>query len=161
MPQPLIAAIPNDITLAAGYVIRVVALNPTSGATVAGVRATDVAFQVANTSPAGDGGSAGVAPLPLLVPSSDVQVDATPTPTPSTSPSSQTTGGPLHTQAVAVTDTAQRTFALAVADKLEPVSVPTVQLPTGSTPFHALANAITDTAIHLWAAAVANTLEPM
>lgn len=161
MPQPLIAAIPNDVTMAAGYVVRVIALSPTDGSTVAGVRLTNVAFQVRNQNQDGTFEGGGVPPLPLLVPVDDTYVAPTPTPTPVPSPSTQPPSGPLHTQAMSVTDAAQRTFALAVADKLEPVTTPTVQLPAGSTPFHALANAITDTAVHLWAAAVANVLEPM
>lgn len=161
MAQPLIAAMPNDVILSSGYVVRVVALDPTTGATVAGVRLTDVAFQVQPTDSGGPTDTGTGTPLPLLVPSDDTFVEPTPSLTPAPSPSTQAPSGPLHTQAKQVTDTSQRTFALAVADKLEPVSVPTVQLPSGSSPFHVLANAITDTAVYLWAAAVANVLEPV
>jgi hypothetical protein len=71
MPAPAIAALPLDLILSSGYVIRFTALNPTSGAAVTGVRVTDVAFQVrpVNIGPGGvdiDG-----APLPLLVPTDD------------------------------------------------------------------------------------------
>ena len=59
MPAPLIAAMPNDVTMAGGYVVRIVAISPTDGSTVAGVRATDVAFQVQNTAPFTPGGSPG------------------------------------------------------------------------------------------------------
>lgn len=61
---------PNDITMAGGYVVRIVAISPTDGSAITGVRATDVAFQVQNTSPGGASTDPmlGNDPLPLLVP---------------------------------------------------------------------------------------------
>lgn len=72
MPAPAIAALPLDLILSSGYVIRFAALNPTTGAAVAGVRVTDVAFQVRpiNIGPgatAEDG-----TPSPLLVPTEEL-----------------------------------------------------------------------------------------
>ena len=72
MPQPLIAALPLDLILASGYVIRFNALSPSTGAQITGVRVTDVAFQVrpVNIGPgavAGDG-----TPSPLLVPTDEL-----------------------------------------------------------------------------------------
>lgn len=68
MPQPLIAPLPLDLVLASGYVVRFTALSPTTGATITGVRVTDVAFQVRPVN-IGPGGTVdGLAPLPLLVP---------------------------------------------------------------------------------------------
>lgn len=71
--QPLIAPLPIDLVLASGYSIRVVALDPTTGATISGVRVTDVAFQVRplNLGPGGTG--EGEAPSPLLVPTDETQ----------------------------------------------------------------------------------------
>jgi hypothetical protein len=161
MPQPLIAALPQDLVMASGYVIRLTALSPTTGATITGVIVTDVTFQVRPVNIGPGGTTDGEAPLPLLVPTDDTADTGTTTTTGATTPAQTVAVSPLHTQAQAVTDTAQRTFALAVADRLEPVAAPSVQLPAGTTPFHALANAISDTAVHLWAAAVANILEPL
>lgn len=46
MPQPLIGTIPLRLEPAPGYRVRVTALNPTTGGTVAGVVVRDVAIQV-------------------------------------------------------------------------------------------------------------------
>lgn len=72
MPQPLIASLPLDLVMASGYVIRLTALDPTTGATVTGVTVTDVTFQVRpiNIGPGGGTGD-GEAPMPLLVPTSE------------------------------------------------------------------------------------------
>jgi hypothetical protein len=68
--QPLIADLPQEIVLSAGYVVRITALNPATGAAVTGVRVTDLAFQV-RPSTADIPGSDGGAPLPLLVPTTE------------------------------------------------------------------------------------------
>jgi hypothetical protein len=159
MPQPLIANLPLDLVLASGYVIRFTALDPTTGAAVTGVRVTDVAFQVRPVNIGPGGTTDGLAPLPLLVPSNEVVDTGGTTPTPAPAPSNTTQGGPLHTQAGTIADLPSKTFAFAVADKLEPTAAATVTLPTGTRPFHALANAIVDVAVHLWAVAVADKLE--
>jgi hypothetical protein len=44
--QPLIVAMPSDLVLSGGYKIAVTAVNPTTGATVAGVQVQNVAFEV-------------------------------------------------------------------------------------------------------------------
>lgn len=69
MPQPLIASLPIDLVLASGYTLRVTALDPTTGATVTGVRATDVAFQVRPLVIGAGGEPLTDLPFPLLVPS--------------------------------------------------------------------------------------------
>ena len=48
MPQPLIAGLPPDLILSAGYIVRVVALDPSTGATVSGVALTDVSLFVSD-----------------------------------------------------------------------------------------------------------------
>lgn len=68
MPQPLIAALPLDLILASGYQVRFAALSPTTGATVSGVRVTDVAFQVRPLNIGPGGTIDGETPMPLLVP---------------------------------------------------------------------------------------------
>ena len=68
MPQPLIAGLPPDLILSAGYVVRVVALDPSTGATVTGVALSDTSLFVTDlndTLP--DAGT-----NPLLVPSGNV-----------------------------------------------------------------------------------------
>ena len=69
--QPLIAALPLDLVLASGYVIRLTALSPSSGAVITGVRVTDVAFQVRPLNLGPGGSTDGEAPLPLLVPTTE------------------------------------------------------------------------------------------
>lgn len=49
MSAPVTAALPPKLVLAAGSVIRVTALDPTTGATVAGVTLTNVSLYVRNT----------------------------------------------------------------------------------------------------------------
>lgn len=68
MPQPAIAALPLDLVLSSGYVIRFAALDPTSGAAVSGVRVTDVAFQVRPLNIGPDAIGPDGTPSPLLVP---------------------------------------------------------------------------------------------
>ena len=135
-------------------------MNAANGAAVTGVRVTDIAFQMRPVNIGPDGTIDGVAPLPLLVPSSDTAGDTGSSPTPSPTPAPVQTAGALHTLAGSVTDTAARTFSLAVADKLEAVGTPAVALPAGTRPFHTLANAIAANDVHVWAAAVANVIEP-
>lgn len=48
MPEPITAGLPPDLVLGAGYVIRLAALNPTTGATVAGVTLSNVSIFVRN-----------------------------------------------------------------------------------------------------------------
>lgn len=48
MAQPIVAALPPDLNLQAGYVIRVNALDPTTGAEVTGVTVTDFAIYCDN-----------------------------------------------------------------------------------------------------------------
>lgn len=49
MAQPLTAGLPPDLDLDAGYVVRVTALNPTTGAPVAGVTLQNVSILVRST----------------------------------------------------------------------------------------------------------------
>lgn len=46
--EPLVAALPPDLTLYAGCVVRLVAIDPTTGATVAGVNVGNVSLFVRN-----------------------------------------------------------------------------------------------------------------
>jgi len=71
MPQPLIAALPKDLVLPSGYVIRIAALAPTDGSAVTGVRVTDLAFQVRPVTTSDVGGTIGDVPSPLLVPTDE------------------------------------------------------------------------------------------
>lgn len=68
MPAPSIAALPLDLILSSGYVVRITALNPTDGSQVSGVRVTDIAFQVRPISVGAGGTVNGLDPLPMLVP---------------------------------------------------------------------------------------------
>lgn len=69
MAAPLKATLPPDCQLSSGYIIRITALDPTSGASVAGVTLSDVSFFVTDLSPDLGGGGGGFdAPMPLLVP---------------------------------------------------------------------------------------------
>lgn len=52
MGQPITAGLPPFLDLAAGFKIRLTALDPTSGATVTGVRVTNAAIYVRNLSTA-------------------------------------------------------------------------------------------------------------
>lgn len=63
--EPLIAGLPPDCELSAGYVIRIVALDPTTGATVTGVTLSDVSLFVTDM----HGNLDNLTPDPLLVPS--------------------------------------------------------------------------------------------
>ena len=46
MAQPFDIALPPDILLSGGYTVRVTAIDPTTGNTVAGVNVSDVTLQV-------------------------------------------------------------------------------------------------------------------
>lgn len=46
MSAKLVAGMPRDLVLPAGYVVRFAALDPTTGANVAGVTITQAAIQV-------------------------------------------------------------------------------------------------------------------
>jgi hypothetical protein len=54
MSAPHIVALPPDVDLDGGSIIRVTAIDPTTGNTVAGVRISDVSIQVIDVSGAGD-----------------------------------------------------------------------------------------------------------
>lgn len=66
MAQKLTAGFPPDLTISSGYVVRFRAVDPTSGADVAGVTITNAAMYVddllADTPTGAD------APMPFLVP---------------------------------------------------------------------------------------------
>lgn len=72
MPQPLKASLPPDCILSAGYVIRITALNPVDGSTVAGVSLSDISFFVTPLDQPLTGEN-GEAPMPLLVPSDQLE----------------------------------------------------------------------------------------
>lgn len=61
MPIPLIAGLPPDCVLSAGYVVRLTALDPATGATVSGVNLQNVSVFVTDLGSTGD-------VMPLLVP---------------------------------------------------------------------------------------------
>ena len=65
MPQPLIAGLPPDCELASGYIVRVAALDPTTGAQVTGVQLSDVSIFCTDV----NGNLSDLTPDPLLVPS--------------------------------------------------------------------------------------------
>lgn len=69
--QPLIAALPIDLILSSGYVVRLTALSPSTGATITGVKVSDVAFQVRPINIGPGGTTDGLAPSPLLVPTDE------------------------------------------------------------------------------------------
>lgn len=64
--KPLIAGLPPDLTLSAGYILRLNALDPLTGAEISGVAVSDVSFFVTDLHAGTDD-----APRPLLVPSED------------------------------------------------------------------------------------------
>lgn len=66
MAKPLKATLPPDLTLSAGYAVRLNALDATTGAEVAGVVVEEVSFFV--TDLIGAPQDAGSVPSPLLVP---------------------------------------------------------------------------------------------
>lgn len=68
MPQPLIANLPLELVMESGYTIRLNALNPTTGAEVAGVVVTDLTLQVRPVHIGAGGTVDGLDVLPLLVP---------------------------------------------------------------------------------------------
>jgi len=68
MPQPLIAALPLELVMESGYVIKVNALDPTTGAEITGVRVTDVTLQVRPIHLSAPVGTDGADEMPLLVP---------------------------------------------------------------------------------------------
>lgn len=53
MAQPLIVAMPPGIEMKGGYTVALTAVDPTTGAEVAGVDVSNVAFQVDLFDPAG------------------------------------------------------------------------------------------------------------
>lgn len=66
MAAPLKTGLPPECVLASGYIVRLVALDATTGAEVSGVQLSDISFFVTDLiGAAGDD----TAPLPLLVPS--------------------------------------------------------------------------------------------
>lgn len=68
MAQALTGGLPPNLVLPSGYVVRLNALDPTTGAQVTGVRVTNASFQVRpiNIGAGGTGGDDFT--LPLLVP---------------------------------------------------------------------------------------------
>ena len=66
------AGLPADCTLSAGYIVRLVALDPTTGASVAGVNLRDVSFFVTDLNSDGTTTGPDNTPLPLLVPSDEL-----------------------------------------------------------------------------------------
>lgn len=70
MAAPLKATLPPDLHLWAGCIIRLTALSPTDGSTVAGVTLSDISFTVTPLDQPLIGGD-GDAPMPLLVPSDE------------------------------------------------------------------------------------------
>jgi hypothetical protein len=66
MAKPLIGGLPYDLDLDAGWIIRVAALDPTTGAAVNGVTVTNFAILVRNLT-GGDAGDLAFGPF-LLVP---------------------------------------------------------------------------------------------
>lgn len=68
MPAPSIAALPLDLVMESGYQIRFTALDAATGNAVAGVRVTDVAFQVRPVNIGADVGGVFGDEFPLLVP---------------------------------------------------------------------------------------------
>ena len=67
MAEPLIAGLPPNLNLSAGYIVRLTALDPTTGATVAGVALSNVSVFVTNLR----GGPLDEDIGPLLVPTSE------------------------------------------------------------------------------------------
>ena len=66
------AGLPADCTLSAGYIVRLVALDPTTGASVAGVNLRDVSFFVTDLNPGAGSSGPDNTPLPLLVPTGEL-----------------------------------------------------------------------------------------
>ena len=69
---PMTAGLPVDCTLSAGYVVRLVAIDPTTGAAVAGVQLSDVSFFVTDLEAGGGATGPDNTPLPLLVPTGEL-----------------------------------------------------------------------------------------
>lgn len=65
--EPLEGGLPPDCELSAGYVIRLVALDPTTGATISGVSLSEVSLFVTDL----QGNLGDLTPDPLLVPSAE------------------------------------------------------------------------------------------
>ena len=65
--QPLIAGLPPECILSAGYIVRITALDPTTGAQVTGVVLSDVSLFVTDLHGNLDTGEA----QPFLVPSAE------------------------------------------------------------------------------------------
>lgn len=73
MSQPLIANMPAELDLGGGWVLRLTAVNPSTNATITGVKVSNVALTVDPISGAVEappGGDEQPAPMPLLVPTS-------------------------------------------------------------------------------------------
>lgn len=73
MAQPLIANMPADLDLGGGWILRLTAVDPATGATITGVKVSNLVVTVdpiagAVETPPGDSG--GTAPFPYLVPMS-------------------------------------------------------------------------------------------
>jgi hypothetical protein len=68
MAAPMKAGLPPECVLSSGYVLRLVALDATTGAQVAGVQLSEVSFFVTDLV----GNVEDAAPAPLLVPSDEL-----------------------------------------------------------------------------------------
>lgn len=68
MPAPLIAGLPPDCTLSAGYIVRIVALDSATGVQVSGVNLSDISIFVTDL----HGNLNDNDPAPLLSPSSEL-----------------------------------------------------------------------------------------
>ena len=64
---PVTAAMPFQLDLVGGYILRVTALSPSTGLVVSGVNVSNVTFQVTNVL-GGNLAADGFVPLPLLTP---------------------------------------------------------------------------------------------
>jgi hypothetical protein len=77
MPKPLRATIPRHVDLESGYAVRIVAIDPTTGAAVAGVSVADVTLQVRPTATSASVPGVVVLPPPPVVTSGAVTVTYT------------------------------------------------------------------------------------
>lgn len=68
MPEPLKAGLPPDMEIGVGYIVRLTALDATTGAVVAGVSISDASIFATHLG----GPLEDLVPLPRLVPSDEV-----------------------------------------------------------------------------------------
>ena len=67
MPEPLTASMPPAIACTDSYIVRIAALDPTTGAAVAGVNISGMTIQAVNLT---GGPASDLAVMPFLVPQS-------------------------------------------------------------------------------------------